>query len=199
MSAKLILASASPFRKILLANAGLSFESVPAMIDEREIEMPLVQQATPPEDIALALAEAKALNVSTHHKSAYVIGSDQVLSMQGVLFHKCRTLGEARQRLSDMSGKSHFLDSAVAICHDGNIVWRNVSRAVMTFRTLSSEEIDAYVKEAGDALFQSVGAYQFEGLGIRLFEKIEGDYFTIIGLPMLPLLSALRQIGLIDA
>ncbi len=199
MPAKLILASASPFRKTLLSNAGLSFESVPAAIDEREIEIPLVQQGTPPEGVALALAEAKALSVSAHYRDAYVIGSDQVLSMQGVLFHKCRTFEEARQRLSDMSGKTHFLDSAVTLCFAGKIVWKNVARAAMTFRALSDSEIDAYLHEAGDALFQSVGAYQFEGLGIRLFEKIEGDYFTIIGLPMLPLLSALRQFGLIDA
>ncbi len=199
MSRKLILASGSPFRKSLLINAGLTFEAIPAAIDEREIETPLVSKGVAPEEVAQALADAKALDVSRKQRGAFVIGSDQVMSMDGILFHKCANMDEARDRLIAMSGKDHFLDSAITISSGDEIVWRFVARAVMTIRPLRDAEIDQYLQNAGEGILSSVGAYQFEGLGIRLFEKIEGDYFTIIGLPMLPLLSALRDLEVIDA
>ncbi|MCO6188004.1 Maf-like protein [Rhizobium sp. L1K21] len=196
---KLILASGSPFRKALLSNAGFTFDAIPAGIDERQVEAPLAAAGSGPQDIALALAEAKARDVSVKNPDALTIGSDQVLSMGRDIFHKCTTMAEARERLLQMSGREHLLDSAFVIVRHNAVLTKHVSRASMTFRTFTEREIDTYLEEAGEGVLGSVGAYQFEGLGIRLFEKIEGDYFTIIGMPMLPLLSALRELGAIDA
>lgn len=195
---KLILASGSPFRKLLLENAGLYFDAIPADIDEREIEAPLVEKGANAKDVSLALAEAKALDVSKARLDALVIGSDQVLSMGDTIFHKCKSLDEAAERLMEMSGKAHYLDSAFAIARGEKVLVKHVSRAVMTFRNFNRAEIDDYLKQAGHTVLSSVGAYQFEGLGIRLFEKIDGDYFTIVGLPMLPLLEALRKLDAIN-
>ena len=199
MPQKMILASSSPFRQQLMKNAGLSFSAFAANVDERVVEAPLIQAGAEPQAIATALAEAKALDVSARADQALVIGSDQVLSLEGSIFHKCGDMAEARDRLIMMSGQTHFLDSAIAIARDEQIVWRHVSRATMHFRSFDETFVDHYLAMAGEGILSSVGAYQFEGPGIQLFNAVEGDYFAIIGLPLIPLLTQLREMKAIPA
>jgi len=191
-----VLASASPFRKALLANAGLSFDVEPAMVDERAIEETL--EGMDAEDTALILAEAKAQDVSSRNPGALVIGSDQTLSLNGDIFHKPQDMEQARRRLLDLSGRTHELNSAVVLARDGETIWRHVSIARMTMRNLDPGFIGRHLSNVGDKALSSVGAYQFEGEGIQLFDRFEGDYFTIIGLPLIPLLAQLRELGAID-
>jgi septum formation protein len=198
MTDRIILASGSPFRKALLANAGVQFSAVPAEIDERAVEAPLQGSGTTPEDVALILAEAKALDVSERNPGALVIGCDQTLSLGDLVFHKPDGMEGARRHLLSLSGKTHQLNSAVVLARDGETLWRNVSVARLTMRKLDPAFIGRHLARVGDKALGSVGAYQIEGEGIQLFEKIEGDYFTIVGLPMLPLLAALRDLGAID-
>lgn len=199
LSLPLILASQSPFRRMLMENAGLSFQAVAAAIDERAIEAGLEGQAPSPAEVALHLAEAKARDVASRCPGHLVIGSDQTLSLEERVFHKPRDLGDARQHLRALSGRTHALNSAIAICHDGVTRWRHVSTARLTMRPLSDAFIDRHLARVGERALGSVGAYQLEGEGIQLFDKIEGDYFTIIGLPLLPLLAQLRAMEAIDA
>ena len=199
MSAKLILASNSGSRKSLMSGASLEFESVGADIDERGIEARLSASYAKPPEIAIELAKAKALWVSERNPDAYVIGSDQVLSLGDRLFHKPLSMGEAADHIRAMSAKTHHLNCGVAIAFRGMVIWSDVSIAAMTMRTISPAFLQTYLDMSGDDILQSVGAYQFEGPGIQLFDKIEGDYFTILGLPMLKLLAGLRQLELIDA
>jgi septum formation protein len=196
MTSRLVLASASPFRKALLENAGLSFDVEPARIDERAVEEPLGDLAA--EDVASILAEAKAQDVSGRMPGAIVIGSDQTLSLGGKLYHKPATMDEARRRLLELSGRTHALNSAVVLAKDGETIWRHVSIARLTMRQLDPGFVGRHLSNVGDRALSSVGAYQFEGEGIQLFERIEGDYFTIIGLPLLPLLAQLRELDAID-
>ena len=196
MAQRLVLASASPFRKALLANAGLSFDIEPATVDERAIEETL--DGVEAEDIALILAEAKAQDVSERKPGALVIGSDQTLSLGGDVFHKPANMDEARRRLLALSGRTHELNSAVVLAKDGETIWRHVSVARLTMRKLDPAFIGRHLSNVGDQVLSSVGAYQLEGEGIQLFERFEGDYFTIVGLPMLPLLAQLRELGAID-
>jgi septum formation protein len=199
MSAKLILASNSGSRKSLMSGASLEFESVGADIDERGIEARLSASYAKPPEIAIELAKAKALWVSERNPDAYVIGSDQVLSLGDRLFHKPLSMGEAADHIRAMSAKTHHLNCGVAIAFRGMVIWSDVSIAAMTMRTISPAFLQTYLDMSGDDILQSVGAYQFEGPGIQLFDKIEGDYFTILGLPMLKLLAGLRALELIDA
>ena len=199
MTPPLILASQSPFRRMLMENAGLAFEAIAAAIDERATEQELDHLAPTPPEIALHLAEAKAQEVAARHPEHIVIGSDQTLSLEARVFHKPRDMADAREHLRALSGRTHALNSAVAICCGGETKWRHVSTALMTMRPLSEAFIDRHLVRVGERALGSVGAYQLEGEGIQLFERIEGDYFTIIGLPMLPLLSQLRAMGAIDA
>lgn len=199
MNAKLILASKSASRQSLMTNAGLQYESIPAEIDERAIEASLSTRYAKPPDVALELARAKAQWVSDRYPDAYVIGSDQVLSLGMRLFHKPLSIGEAGDHIRALSGEAHHLNCGVAIAFGGSILWSDVSIAVMTMRTISPSFLQTYLDMAGESILQSVGAYQFEGPGIQLFETIEGDYFTILGLPMLRLLAGLRNLGVIDA
>ena len=198
MPSDLVLASASPFRRALLTNAGLSFEAHPADIDERAVEAPLRDSGVGPEDTALVLAEAKALNVSEKKPGALIIGSDQTLSLGDEVFHKPVDMDGARSHLLRLSGRTHQLNSAVVLAQAGETVWRHVSSARLTMRSLDPGFIGRYLSRIGDKAFLSVGAYQLEAEGIQLFDRIEGDYFTIIGLPMLPLLAELRARGEID-
>jgi septum formation protein len=198
MSAKLILASASPFRKALLANAGLDFVSERPDIDEREVEAPLKGSGVSPEDVAMILATAKADDVSDDNSGALVIGCDQTLSLGDEIFHKPSDMEAARRHLLRLSGKTHQLNSAVALVRDGEMLWSYVGVARLTMRHLDPAFIGRYLARVGDKALSSVGAYQVEGEGIQLFEKIEGDYFTIVGLPLLPLLAELRKLGAID-
>lgn len=187
----LILASQSSARKMLLANAGLEFEAVTADIDERGIQT--ASRLSNPREIALLLAREKAKAVSTSHPGSYVIGADQTLALGMRLFNKPAGRAQALAQLRDLAGKSHELNSAVAVARDGRIVFEDVSVARMTMREMTEAELSAYLDAAGDAVTTSVGAYQLEGLGIHLFERIEGDHFTILGLPLLPLLAFLRR------
>lgn len=187
----LILASQSSARKMLLANAGLEFIAITADIDERGIQA--ASRLSSPRDIGLLLAREKAKAVSANHPGSYVIGADQTLALGDRLFNKPAGREQAMAQLRDLAGKSHELNSAVAVAHDGKIVFEDVSAARMTMRRMSEAELSAYLDAAGDAVTTSVGAYQLEGLGIHLFERIEGDHFTILGLPLLPLLAFLRR------
>jgi septum formation protein len=186
----LILASKSAVRNALLARAGLRFESSPAPIDERAVEATLLGKS--PAQVALGLAEAKALTVSRLRSGAVVIGADQVLDAGGALLHKPADLAEARAQLSALRGKSHRLHSGVCLARHGVVLWSTVETATLTLRACSDAELDAALAAEGDAVLGSVGGYRLEGPSIALFEAIEGDYFTILGLPLLPLLAALR-------
>ncbi len=195
MKPKLVLASSSPFRRMLMENAGLAFEASPAGIDERRIEQTLANAA--PDEVALALAEAKAVDVSGRQPGALVLGSDQTMSLGNRVYHKPRSLSEARENLLSLSGQTHRLNSAIVLVRDGSALWKHVSYADLSVRPLTEKFVDRYLDRVGEKAFTSVGAYQLEGEGIQLFSKIEGDYFTILGLPMLPLLEKLRELGAI--
>ena len=194
----LVLASTSPFRAAILTNAGIDFRAEAARIDERTVEIPLLEADATPEDVAMVLAEAKALDVSERNPGAPVLGGDQTLSLDGELFHKPADMEEARRNLLKFSGKTHQLWSALALAREGETIWRHVSVAHMQVRELTPQFIGRYLAKVGDAALNSVGCYQYEGEGIQLFDKTEGDYFTIIGLPLLPLLAELRRLDEID-
>lgn len=196
MTSPLVLASSSPFRRMLMENAGLTFESHAADIDERKIEASL--EGASPDQVALALAKAKALEVGRRHSSALVIGSDQTMSLENRVFHKPKSLGEAKENLLSLSGKTHRLNSAIAITKGHDVLWEHISHADLTVRSLTETFVDRYLARVGEKALSSVGAYQLEGEGIQLFSGIEGDYFTVLGLPMLPLLDKLRVLGAID-
>ena len=191
----LVLASQSRTRQTLLANAGIEFEAEPADIDERA-----VQQASgfsAPGDIAALLAREKALFVSSRKPGRFVVGADQTLALGTRLFSKPAGRAQAAEQLRALSGQRHELHSAVAVARDGKILFEAMAVAGMTMRQLGEADIEAYLNEAGDAVTSSVGAYQLEGLGVHLFERIEGDHFTILGLPLLPLLDFLRNARLL--
>jgi septum formation protein len=187
----LILASQSGARQMLLHNASLDFEPVPADIDERKVQKDSGLSA--PDEIASLLAREKARVVSSQKPGRYVVGADQTLALGERLFSKPAGREQAAEQLRALAGNSHELHSAVAVARDGKILFADVSVARMTMRRLGADEIDAYLDQAGDAVTASVGAYQLEGLGVHLFERIEGDHFTILGLPLLPLLAFLRS------
>jgi septum formation protein len=187
----LILASQSRARQALLANAGLDFEAVPAAIDERAIQQ--ASGLSAPGDIAALLAREKARSVSIRQPSQFVVGADQTLALEERLFSKPAGRAQAAEQLRGLAGRSHELHSAVAVARGGKIIFEAAAIARMTMRRLGETEIDAYLNEAGEAVTSSVGAYQLERLGIHLFERIEGDHFTILGLPLLQLLAFLRS------
>ena len=198
MPEKIILASGSPFRKTMLVNAGLDIEAVPADVDERALEAPLKDSDVSPEDVASILAEAKATEVSERRPGALVLGCDQTLSLGDEVFHKPADMEGARRHLLALSGKTHQLNSAAVLCRNGEVLWRHVGIASLTMRKLDPAFIGRHLARVGAKALGSVGAYQIEGEGIQLFEKIEGDYFTIVGLPLLPVLKELRDLGAID-
>jgi septum formation protein len=195
----LILASKSPFRAQILKNAGVKFRAEAAVMDERSVEAPLLKSGADAEDVAAVLAEAKAQDVSARFPDAVVLGCDQTLSLGDELFHKPADMQAARLHLLKLSGKTHLLSSALALAKGGETLWRHVSTARLTMRVLTPAFIGRHLARVGSAALSSVGAYQYEGEGIQLFEKIDGDYFTIVGLPLLPLLAELRRMGEIDA
>ncbi|NOJ49612.1 Maf family protein [Bradyrhizobium archetypum] len=192
----LILASQSRARQLLLANAGIQIEAIPADIDERAVQNNSGLSA--PGEIAELLAREKATFVSARHPGRYVVGADQTLALGSKLFSKPSGHAQAAKQLRLLAGNSHQLHSAVAVARDGKIMFADVSIATMTMRGLGDSEIEAYLDQAGEAVTTSVGAYQFEGLGAHLFERIDGDHFTILGLPLLPLLAFLRGEGLLN-
>ena len=186
----LILASTSAARKALLAGAGLRFEASPAQIDERALEAQLLGKA--PEAVARQLAEAKALEVSRRRPGATVVGGDQVLAFENALLHKPADFAAARDQLDRLRGKLHHLHSGVALARDGELLWSVTHTARLLMREFTDAERDTVLALEGEAVLASVGAYRLEGPSVRLFAAIDGDYFTILGLPLLPLLTALR-------
>ena len=192
---RLVLASGSVARRRMMEQAGLSFDVQPANIDETARKAALMRDNTgmPLEDLAIALAESKALDVSCKRPAAWVIGSDQVLGLGEIALSKAPSRDEARRALLSLRGQTHHLHAGVALAKDGEIFWRHVETAKLTMRSFSDVWLEDYLDRAGGALTQSVGAYYLEGLGLQLFETIEGDYFTILGMPLLPLLGELRR------
>jgi septum formation protein len=193
--ASLVLASGSATRRAMLNAAGIEVSVRPADVDEGAIRDALLSSdaSVSHEVVALALAEAKAKSVSESLPGALVIGADQVLSFEGRLFEKPKSVEEAREHLWTLRGKSHALHSAVALAQDGSVVWRNSETAVLTMRKFSETALDAYLARVGDIVLTSVGAYQIEGPAIQLFEAIDGDHDTILGMPLLPLIAELRR------
>ncbi len=195
--ATLVLASQSAGRKAMLEAAGVPFEPLPAHVDEAAIKAALAAEGQSPRNIADALAEAKALKVSSRVPGALVLGSDQLLALDdGTLFDKPETPEEAKAHLRAFSGRTHRLFCAAVIAENGQPVWRHVTIAKMSVRSLSDDFIADYVASQWDRIRWTVGCYEVEAAGVQLFDRIEGDPFTIMGLPMVPLLSYLRVRGI---
>jgi septum formation protein len=191
----LILASASATRKALLDKAGLHFSAEPAQLDERGLETEALDAGGDARDVALLLARRKAEAVSALHPGAIVIGADQTLSLGPELLHKPSSPADAADQLDRLRGKTHRLHAAVTLVRDGALLWSDLQTAELTMRAFSVEEREQVLALEGDAILGSVGSYRLEGPSIRLFETVSGDYFTILGLPLLPLLAALRDIA----
>jgi septum formation protein len=190
---RLILASASTSRAKILAATGVPFEIVPAAIDEG----PAKHSGLAPRQVAEALAEAKAVAVSQSHPDRLVLGADQVLDLDGELMSKAGSRDAAMQQLLTLRGRRHRLTSALVLARGGRAIWRHTDEATLAMRDFSDAFLAAYLGAAGAAVLASVGCYHLEGLGAQLFESVEGDYFSILGLPLLPLLGALRAEGAI--
>lgn len=191
----LILASSSPTRKALMEKASFSFSVVPPLVDERAIEAQSLEAGADGRDLAGLLARAKAEAVSRLHPDAFVIGADQTLALGTELLHKPIDREDAARQLDHLAGKTHRLHAAVALVRDGQLLWSDIETAELTMREFSAEERDLVLDIEGPAALSSVGGYRLEGPSIRLFETIKGDYFTILGLPLLPLIGALRDIA----
>jgi septum formation protein len=196
----LILASESKSRAHLLEAAGLAFIVEPPGLDEASMRQAVSGETLlSPHDVAEVLARAKAEAVSELARKAYVIGADQVLALGDMILSKPTTMEDARRQLLDLSGKTHTLHTAVAVATDGETIWSETTIASLNMRKLSPQFIGRYLAAAGDEVLGSVGAYQLEGLGAQLFDKIDGDYFSILGLPLIPLLDTLRREGVIES
>ena len=198
MPETVVLASGSPFRRTMLEHAGVAVEAMPADIDERAVEAAVAGSGVTPQELAAILAEAKALDVCERMPGRLVVGADQTLSLGDAVLHKPADMEAARRRLLLLSGKTHELNSAVVVARDGEVLWRHVGVARLTMRDLDPGFVGRHLSRVGDKALSSVGAYQIEGEGIQLFEAVEGDHFTIVGLPLLPLLAELRRMGAID-
>lgn len=198
MKQELILASSSASRQMLMRNAGLTFSAIPADIDERALDEQLEREGASPEEVALELARAKALAVSALHPQALVLGCDQTMALGSRVYHKPKTMAEAEAHLLSLSGKAHRLNSAAVLVRKGEVVWKTISSAELLVRSLTPAFVFRHLQRVGEKALSSVGAYQLEGEGIQLFTSIEGDYFTILGLPLLPLLTKLRDMDVID-
>lgn len=198
---QLILASGSRARKDMLSAAGLAFDVVPADIDEDAFTLAMTSESDFVEaaDIARALAAEKALAISRAHPDALVVGSDQVLALGRRLFSKASSLTEARATLTALRGQSHELISAVALASRGELLWQTVSSAELTMRSFSDAFLEDYLNRNGASILSSVGCYEIEGAGLQLFERVDGDHFTIMGLPLLPLFGELRGRGVVLA
>lgn len=199
MSQPIVLASKSEIRATLLRNAGLIFEVDPPRVDEAALVASLVSEAAAPRDIADALAEAKARKVSSRRPDALVIGCDQVLDHGGQILMKPRTEDEAVRQITALRGGLHKLLSAVVVYDAGVPQWRHVGQVRLTMHDVSDAWIAAYVARNWDSIRHSVGAYKLEEEGVRLFSRVEGDYFTVLGLPLLDLLSYLRLRGTVSS
>lgn len=196
---QIILASASQSRARMLADAGLAVTPLPSRVDEARIKAAMLADGHDAQEIAVALADAKARQISTKHMGKLVIGADQTLALGSRLFDKPESIAAARATLQALSNQSHHLYSAAVCQRDGQVVWRHTGIARLTVRPLSSAFIDAYLEQMGESVMGTVGGYEVERLGLQLFTAIEGDTFTIRGLPLLPLLSYLRDARVILA
>jgi septum formation protein len=194
---RLTLASGSRIRADILRGAGLDFEIVRPDVDENAIKQDAAKEGLGLEEIAMRLAEKKAMAVAGSH-DGIVIGADQILEFGGRAYDKPASMEEAKARLMEMQGKAHTLINAVAAARNGRLIWRSLDRPKLVMRALSGAEIDTYLQEAGPDVLASVGAYQIEKTGSRLFERIEGDHFAVLGLGLFPLLALLRREGAIQ-
>lgn len=198
MKPMIILASKSAARTSVLSAAGVPFETHVAGVDEAAVKLGLLAEGQGPRAVADALAELKAVKVSRNRPGALVIGADQTLDLDGQLFDKVETMDEARERLQLLRGKTHKLHSAVVVARDGAPIWREVPPAKLTMRNVSDAFIDGYLAARGEGILGSVGCYQLENEGVQLFSRIEGDYFTILGLPLMGLFDFLRLHGALE-
>jgi septum formation protein len=196
-SQPIILASTSRTRHALVEAAGIVAQTRSPDVDERAIEEPFMASGASVKDLALLLACEKALAVSQREPGRYVLGADQTLECDGVQFHKPADTNAAKAHIAALSGRTHHLHSAAAVACDGEVVFKAVTTASLTMRLLSDEFIARYVAATGDAILSSVGGYQIEGIGVQLFSRIAGDHFTILGLPLLPLITFLRERSLL--
>jgi septum formation protein len=195
----LVLASASTARSQMLRNAGIDFAVQPARVDEAAIKEGMQADGAPPVDAAQALADLKAMRVSPDEADALVIGADQILECDGVWFDKPQSMEDAKNQLGVLSGRTHHLHTAATVVREGAVIWREATDVSLTMRTLSATFIADYLAAEGEAVLQSVGAYQIEGRGAQLFAGLRGDFFSILGLPLLPLLGFLRGHGVVPA
>ena len=196
MSQRIILASGSKIRREILEGAGLDFEVIAKPVDEAAIKESMLAENSRLQDIADALAEAKAMRVS-RVEPGLVIGSDQIMVMDNQLYDKPASIDDARERLKEMRGKTHYLVGATVICENGQAVWRHLAKSKLTVRDFSDDFLDDYIEAEGESLIKSVGAYRFEGPGAQLFSSVEGNFFSILGLSLLPILDYLRIRGAI--
>jgi septum formation protein len=195
MTVRIILASQSAIRRTLLENAGIPIDVMPARIDEEAVKSALLAEGAPPRDIADALAELKARKISERYPDALVIGCDQVLDLEGRILSKPESQQEARTQLIAMGGIAHKLISAAIICEGGNPVWRHVGVVQMHMRNVSDAYLDDYIARNWDSIRSSVGAYKLEEEGVRLFQRITGDHFHVMGLPLLEIITFLTARG----
>jgi len=194
----IILASGSESRAAILRDAGLQFQVIPAHCDEAAVKQEGARAGEAPGPVAQTLARLKALRVSAQHPDALVIGADQMLSVGDYWLDKPGSHEEAADHLRQLSGQAHRLHTAVCCVRGSQVIWQHLAVPTLTMRTLSDGFIADYLAAEGEACFSSVGAYRLEGRGIQLFERIDGDFFTILGLPILPLLGFLRQHGAVS-
>lgn len=192
---KVVLASTSSARRALLTGAGVAHEALSPGVDEAAVKDSLLAEKATPREVADALAEMKAVRVSAKRPGALVIGADQTLDFEGRLFDKAETLEEARARLKMLRGQTHKLHSAVVVALDGQPIWREVPSATLTMRPFTDDFLEGFLTRQGDGLLGSVGCYRLEDEGVQLFSAIQGDYFTILGLPLTGLLDLLRRHG----
>jgi septum formation protein len=195
-AAPLVLASASAVRRRLLEQAGIAFRVRPAGVDEASVIAALRAEKAAPGDVADLLAELKAVQISRAEAPAFTLGADQVLALEGDIFQKPECIDGARARLRALRGRTHELITAAVLAREGTPVWRHVAVSRLSMRPFTDEFLEAYLTRNGESVLSSVGAYLLEEEGIQLFSRIDGDYFAILGLPMLPLLNILRRHGL---
>ena len=195
----LVLASASTARSKMLRNAGIEFSIQPARVDEAAIKEGMQADGAPPVDAAQALADLKAMRVSPDDADALVVGADQILEYEGLWFDKPKSLEDAQNQLKTLSGRTHHLHTAASVVKECAVIWREATKVSLTMRALTVSFITDYLEAERDIVLQSVGGYQIEGRGAQLFADLRGDFFSALGLPLLPLLGFLRNHGVVPS